>query len=134
MLVIRGELSTGVTYFTDTTGIPVSCLFLIDNLLNTLWKIELGVLYLITNQENKAFDLKSDEKRGGEEIKGAAQERIPPHVLRAPACSRVLGFCLQVLDLLSSGLLKNFLENSIGCLAVHKLVLGFCWVTVGPVT
>lgn len=44
-------------------------------------------MYLITNQENKAFDLKNDEKRGGEEIKGAAQERIPPP--RA-ACS-----CLQ---------------------------------------
>lgn len=71
--------------FTDTTEIPVSCLFLLDNLLITLWKIGLGDCYLLTNQENKAFDLKNN---GREEERRPREEwrREFPHVPYTPAC------------------------------------------------
>lgn len=53
----------------------------LDNLLITLRKSSLGDLYLITNQEHKAFDLKNskrEEERKGQRELGRGEEGVPP--------------------------------------------------------
>lgn len=52
---------------------------------STLWQIRLGELYLITNQENRAFTLKAVRRE--EEVKGAVQVCSPTRAM--PACSSV---------------------------------------------